>query len=1060
MMSYDKLVKWYKEHIEEGVPPEELEEMLKESGYSDKVIRDIQEKTSKVESHESVGWKKDVDLPPPPLGTIEAEEEAMKSKALEKTDLDREEVKKIEKEAKKKRDKKEEKKIKKKKVRTKTKIRKKHKKLLRFVLFIIIMAILGILVGGVIFLMTDQPVDEKDNTPPEVRVIVNQGEWTEKADIDIDCADKTGCEQETYRFFLTDKKECPQDYGLYSKEIDPSNKKFLCASAKDSESNVGFSGPVEINFDVTPPKTEVIEEKEWFNGDFQVKIKDHENQSGLKECFYSIWANKNILNWTSRECGKAITVRVGANGCQDKCIVKAYAIDNSENKGQEDQGSFRVDTEEPTAEITGLNTTNNTVKGIIEIVGKASDKNFENYTLERIRNGSLIFASSKDQVINGQLAVLDTRSLADDNYTLLLTVYDKAGKKSQSETIITVKNNNATCTNGETQNCSWLPGVCSASIKQCYNGFWSECKFPTTNNYEQVEISCDDGLDNDCDWLTDEEDDDCETCQDNCSEGETRCNGDYNETCGECDDDSCLDWCDPVSCNDCSCTCGGYGVTNESDTPGGCGDKRDNDCDLLIDSADPDCWGCTNQCEIGDPRYCNKSKEYYCSDCNDDPCTEWCFAFDCSQPDNGNCPCTCGNYTEGNEDEQQGWCEDGLDNDCDGLVDCIGPDPDCGCCEDTCGPEGAEQCNDTEGTLYTCTDCNTDGCLGWCNPLDCSQPGDGSCACECGNYTQGYENETLQWCFDGLDNDCDGLTDEEDEDCSETKKWNCSGDRLVGDISGDGLIDILDATILGRISVGRDIVEGDDCCADVNGDGVITSIDATQVQSYGIGNRDCFAAGYSCSMKENCSDGIDNDCDGNQDCLDSDCDCIEESICLDESGLYSLRYHTSWANYSLEYEPPTLEYASVYIGYMYNDQFRRAIKWDLSSIPDNSIITNAYFYYQTMNTGGENNGIIRSIENDPEDYYKAGACTQADIEAFFRDISNGSVYNNTGFPTFGTDGMYQVSYLEPSASIDIQNKLEENWFSMGFYTNQGVERFSIRYGDAPDPSLCFNYTHP
>lgn len=79
-------------------------------------------------------------------------------------------------------------------------------------------------------------------------------------------------------------------------------------------------------------------------------------------------------------------------------------------------------------------------------------------------------------------------------------------------------------------------------------------------------------------------------------------------------------------------------------------------------------------------------------------------------------------------------CNDGLDNDCDGLADCI--DTDC-VGDPACGPP----CGD-----------------GFCDPATEDQC---SCAADCGT-PPGSESGM---CSDGIDNDCDGAIDCNDADC-------------------------------------------------------------------------------------------------------------------------------------------------------------------------------------------------------------------------------------------------------------------------------------------------------
>jgi FtsP/CotA-like multicopper oxidase with cupredoxin domain len=87
-----------------------------------------------------------------------------------------------------------------------------------------------------------------------------------------------------------------------------------------------------------------------------------------------------------------------------------------------------------------------------------------------------------------------------------------------------------------------------------------------------------------------------------------------------------------------------------------CDDGIDNDCDGFVDGADSDCGAGGDCSQIADRNSCNA-----------DPLCEW-----QGSPKNGSCidapTCT---VTEPSEQT----CNDGVDNDCDGLVD--GADPDC-----------------------------------------------------------------------------------------------------------------------------------------------------------------------------------------------------------------------------------------------------------------------------------------------------------------------------------------------------------------------------------------------
>ena len=140
-----------------------------------------------------------------------------------------------------------------------------------------------------------------------------------------------------------------------------------------------------------------------------------------------------------------------------------------------------------------------------------------------------------------------------------------------------------------------------------------------------------------------------------------------------------------------------------------CDDGVDNDVDGLIDCFDPDCVGAPN-CFEGDAATCGDGLD------NDGDGTIDCLDIDCA----GIPPC-------GIE-----ICDDGIDNDGDGVIDCF--DTDC---------IGDPFC--FEGDAATCgdgIDNDGDGAID-CADADCG--GIGPCG--------------LEICDDGLDNDGDGLID-------------------------------------------------------------------------------------------------------------------------------------------------------------------------------------------------------------------------------------------------------------------------------------------------------------
>jgi len=98
-----------------------------------------------------------------------------------------------------------------------------------------------------------------------------------------------------------------------------------------------------------------------------------------------------------------------------------------------------------------------------------------------------------------------------------------------------------TCTNGETQLCLYQDGVCYGSEQTCTGETWPGCDYSGISGYESTEITCDDGLDNDCDGNTDMADTDCEG---ECVPNLTACLG---RECGDVANGTC----GTISCGDC-----------------------------------------------------------------------------------------------------------------------------------------------------------------------------------------------------------------------------------------------------------------------------------------------------------------------------------------------------------------------------------------------------------------------------------------------------------------------------------------------------------------------------
>ncbi len=245
------------------------------------------------------------------------------------------------------------------------------------------------------------------------------------------------------------------------------------------------------------------------------------------------------------------------------------------------------------------------------------------------------------------------------------------------------------------------PGGC------CLTGGHKECNtdltgiFCMANNpdgtFRMLEIegppgdpSCFDGSDQDCDALHDHEDPDCQT--------DEVCNGFDDDNNGLIDETFDLD----LPCTVGTGTCERTGVT-VCDTSGGlrcsgsprnpkseaepgkraCADGVDNDCDGLIDLNDPDCL-IGELCDSEDNNGDGLVDEIFV-DLNQ-PCSAGTGAcasdgiFVCTADGGGTiCNATLNLDEAGTEGPSGETCEDGVDNDCDGLID--GADSGCGSAE-------------------------------------------------------------------------------------------------------------------------------------------------------------------------------------------------------------------------------------------------------------------------------------------------------------------------------------------------------------------------------------------
>jgi hypothetical protein len=374
---------------------------------------------------------------------------------------------------------------------------------------------------------------------------------------------------------------------------------------------------------------------------------------------------------------------------------------------------------------------------------------------------------------------------------------------------------------------------CGASGLQCgATGQCNQCSGNGGAAEPAGELSCTDGFDNDCDGKIDCEDPSCDGRL--CDIG--------NGAAGAC------------AAGICQCK-----ATEANETT--CFDGVDQDCDSRIDCADPDC-----QARGGNlGRVCDVA-----------------LSLTCSAPDGaGNATCS---YCPGQQTSGESSCNDQVDNDCDGFVDCEDDscaDQVCGIANRSCDPT-TKLCACPTGltTETACGDGADEDCDGQtdCADPDCQLAGGQSCGAfglRCGADGCACPGE-VEVCTASGDEDCDGLAECADPDC-----------QPVGNAFGE----ICDAT--GHTCSPPALATGISTCSTCPGgqaaeascfDGKDNDCDGRiDCQDADCGGQACSATGHTCNAQLACScaggelaettcgDGQDNDCDGKADCADPDC---------------------------------------------------------------------------------------------------------------------------------------------------------------------------------------------
>lgn len=303
------------------------------------------------------------------------------------------------------------------------------------------------------------------------------------------------------------------------------------------------------------------------------------------------------------------------------------------------------------------------------------------------------------------------------------------------------------------------------------------------------DATCADGIDNNCDTLTDGNDPNCSEPAEICDNGIDD-NLDGNTDCADAQ-------CEGFVFGETTCGVGACGATGQDACVGGvrtdtcapgapgsegpagdatCTDGIDNNCNELVDAADP-------ACAAADPEICDNGIDDNGdgnTDCADPQCEGFVLG-ECSTGRPGICAAGTNVCSSGAEvcvqdqaEQVEGpngsaSCSDGLDNDCDAQVDV--DDADCAFVAEICD-NGVD---DDGNGLTDCEDSACDGFVGGaCNTGMSGVCAEGTSVCRSGSQfcdqttaagTEGPVGDAS--CSDTLDNDCDGATDASDPGCQE-----------------------------------------------------------------------------------------------------------------------------------------------------------------------------------------------------------------------------------------------------------------------------------------------------
>jgi len=368
------------------------------------------------------------------------------------------------------------------------------------------------------------------------------------------------------------------------------------------------------------------------------------------------------------------------------------------------------------------------------------------------------------------------------------------------------------------------PSIYPGQAETCGNGVDENCNgfddFPDVDGDGYIDVNC-------IDESTGLPGDDCDDTNSFMNPGVDG-DGDGSNVCEDCNDNSAL---------------------QAPDLEEICGDFIDNDCDDVADNVDADGDGYTGEA------------------CGGDDCDDADFDLHPGIDADGDGSDACSDCDDSDDSLLPGAaevCDDGIDQDCNGAdlaadsdddgydsTDCGGPD-----CDDTdplFNPEAVDLC---DGVDLDCDGSVTE------TDIDGDTYFDEACGgADCDDEAQSIHPGSVEIC-NGVDDDCDGLLLDGGEDDADAD----------GVLACDDDCDDSDATVFPGAEEICDLLDND--CDGATDEGMILDADGDDHIKESCGGDDCNDTDSSSypGATEDCTDGGDNDCDGDVDSDDEDCD--------------------------------------------------------------------------------------------------------------------------------------------------------------------------------------------